>query len=101
MNIKTVVSAAACLSTIALSGPTFAQMTAPPVQNVQGPAMRGQHASNRNIRAEHHRLLRIIETLERDQRDYGGHRAKALVFLHQARTELELALQYDKSHGGM
>jgi len=102
MNLKAVAAAAAFLCTIALSGPAFAQMTAPPVNmNMQGPAMRGQHASNHNIRIEHRHLQRIIDSLEHDKHDYGGHRAKALVILRQARTELEQAIQFDRTHGGM
>jgi hypothetical protein len=95
MNIKAVLSAAACLATIALSGPAVAQVTAPPMP---GMMMHGQHASNHNIRNEHHRLLKIIEALQRDDRDYGGHRVRAINYLRQARMELEQALQYERAH---
>jgi hypothetical protein len=100
MNIKAVVSAAALLTMTALSGAAIAQTGPAPMQGMQGPMMRGQHASNHNIRAERRRLGRIIDSLQHDEHDYGGHRVKAIELLQHARAELDQAIEYDKAHPG-
>jgi hypothetical protein len=40
----------------------------------------------------------MIRALERDQRDYGGYRVKAIADLRQAAQDLEQAIQYDRAH---
>jgi Spy/CpxP family protein refolding chaperone len=104
MNLKAVVSAAAFLSTVALSGAAFAQTTPVPAMPGAGAGggymMRGEHGSNTNVRTIHRRLERLIDQLQHDRHDYGGHREKAVDLLQQARAELNQAIQYDKDHPG-
>ena len=54
---------------------------------------RGEFRSNHNIREVRKHLERVIDELQHDQHDYGGHRVKALDLLDQARQELLLAEQ--------
>lgn len=98
MNVKAILSTAVLLSTVALSSAgAFAQTGPAPAQGVM---VRGQHGSNHNLRSERRRLERIIDSLQHDDRDYGGHRARAIQLLQQARAELDAALQYDRDHPG-
>ncbi len=62
------------------------------------PALRGQRGergSARNIAFVEKRLGRLIATLQRDQRDYGGHRVNAINLLQQADQQLDAAIQVD------
>lgn len=61
---------------------------------------RGDTASDRNLRAVRRHLEHLIDQLQRDQRDYDGHRVAALNDLAQARAQLDAALQYDRAHPG-
>ena len=61
-------------------------------------ARRNARASDANIRRVRRRLERVIDELQHDQHDYGGHRQRALDFLNQARQELLLAEQSDTGH---
>jgi hypothetical protein len=61
--------------------------------------LRGNRGSDQNIRREYRRLEQVIDGLQRDQRDYGGHRVQAIQALQQARTQLDEALEYDRTHG--
>lgn len=54
---------------------------------------RGEFRSNRNIRMIRKHLEHVIDELQHDQHDYGGHRVRALDLLNQARQELLLAEQ--------
>ena len=64
----------------------------------QAQGMRGDVGSDRNLRTERRRLEGVIDALQRDQHDYGGHRVRAIADLQQARAELDAALQYDRGH---
>jgi len=77
----------------ALTPAAHARTTAPAMNN-----MRGQWHSNRNIHYVRHRLEMVIDNLQRDQHDYGGHRVAALNLLQQAREQLLQAEQYQASH---
>lgn len=55
---------------------------------------RTQWGSAYNLRHVRRRLEGIIDQLQRDQNDYGGHRIKAIQDLTQARTEIDAALHY-------
>lgn len=59
----------------------------------------GQYNSNVSIGRIDNRLGRVIRSLERDQRDYGGHRANAINDLRNARNELNAAKAYAAAHG--
>lgn len=60
--------------------------------------MRGEHASNANVRHIRERLEEVIDNLSRDQHDYGGHREKALDFLQKAREQLLAAENWAATH---
>ena len=61
------------------------------------PAMqqRSEGGSDANLRGTRRRLETVIDQLQRDRRDYDGHRVKAIQDLQMARGELDAALQYD------
>lgn len=91
MNMR-ILGAALALGVLFSAGPIAQAQPAP------GPAMRGQGASNYNIRREKQRLERIIDALNKDDRDYGGHKANAMKLLQQARVELQAAVDYEAAH---
>jgi hypothetical protein len=97
MNVRLVVLSAALAAT-ALGTVASAQQQFPanPAYNNQ---LRGGRGSDRNLRTEIRRLEQVIDMLQRDQRDYGGHRVQAIQDLQQARQQLEDALEYDNTHG--
>jgi len=98
----------AAAAAVALSGAMFgagaaytssvhAQIVAP-AQTV--PALRGERGSARNIIGVRRRLEALIDQLQRDRRDYGGHREQAIDLMQQARYQLDLAIQWDATHPG-
>ena len=60
--------------------------------------LRNQQHSDRNIARTRKHLEHVIDELQQDQRDYDGHREKALDLLQRARTELLAAEEYDRAH---
>ncbi|GAC1441945.1 MAG: hypothetical protein NVS2B8_01860 [Vulcanimicrobiaceae bacterium] len=70
--------------------------TAPPGSNV-APDLRGERGSRHDIAHAERRVLRLIASLEHDQRDYGGHRVRAIALLRQAEGELQAAVRVDKT----
>jgi hypothetical protein len=46
------------------------------------------------------RLETLIDQLQRDEHDYGGHRVAAIDAMQQARGQLDEALEYDRAHPG-
>jgi len=50
------------------------------------------------IRAAQRDLSSAKYHLERAARDFGGHRAKAVVLINRAQEELRLALDFDRKH---
>lgn len=56
-------------------------------------AQRGQRGSNRNLAAIRARLNGIIDSLQADTDDYGGHKASAIHHLQEAQAELTAALR--------
>ncbi len=65
-----------------------------------GQNRRGERGSAVNLVVVRRRLERAIDNLQRDQRDYGGHRVAALNLMQQARGQLDAALQYDATNPG-
>ena len=63
-------------------------------------AVSGQ-GSDANLRWARMRVERDIDMLQRDNRDYDGHREKAIDDLQASRRQLLLALGYDASHDYM
>ena len=99
MNVRLIVLSAALAGT-ALT--TVASAQQQPQYNANGVAaqhLRGNHGSDQNLRREMRRLEQVIDMLNRDQRDYGGHRVQAIQDLQQARQQLEDALEYGRTHG--
>jgi hypothetical protein len=60
--------------------------------------VRGDYGSDRNIVHVENRLAALIGQLDRDRRDYGGHRVNAIRLMQQADGELHAAIAYDRSH---
>jgi len=59
---------------------------------------RGEHGSLHNLEHANRAVERIIDSLQHDQTDYGGHRVAAIQDLQQARSQIAAAIEYDKSH---
>lgn len=62
-------------------------------------AARGEYGSARNLLRVRTHLETLIDRLQRDQRDYGGHRIAAVANMQQARAQLDQAIEFDRSHG--
>jgi|GEM_PF-941425 len=111
MNIKALLVTGA-LATTLIAGVASAQtVTLPNGTTVNGPIgrnsstmnarnRRGEHGSFRNIRFVRTRLERLIDELQRDRRDYGGHREQAIDLMSKARQQLLEAEAYDGTHAG-
>jgi hypothetical protein len=56
--------------------------------------------SDGNLRYASARLERDIDMLQRDNRDYDGHRAQAVEDLQDSRNQIAVALSYDRRHDG-
>lgn len=54
--------------------------------------------SDRNLLLVRGHIERIIDVLQRDNHDYGGHRVAAIGLLQQARQDIVIALRYDNIH---
>ena len=56
--------------------------------------LRGQGGSNRNLLGVRRWVENMIDQLQRDQRDYGGHRVNAINDMQAARNELIAGERY-------
>jgi hypothetical protein len=54
--------------------------------------------SDNSMRWARSRVERDLDMLQRDRRDYNGHRAQAVDDLQDARNQLSLGLSYDNGH---
>lgn len=61
---------------------------------------RGEWGSAANIVAVRDRLGGLIDQLQRDNHDYGGHRIAAVAEMQKAQAQLGAALRYDRSNPG-
>jgi hypothetical protein len=77
--------------------PPVTPPVAPPGTNI--PVSARQFDSNHNIGHAANRAGRVMEALQRDERDYGGHRVNAINDLGNARNELMAAEQFAETHG--
>ena len=65
-----------------------------------GAQARSEWGSATNIYGVRGRLGALIDQLQRDNRDYGGHRVAAINEMQQAQAQLTQALRYDGAHPG-
>lgn len=100
MNLRMLASATVIAATLAGTAVSAQQVQPNLPGQVQParPGLRGGRGSDQNLRVEIRRLERVIDMLQRDQHDYGGHRVQAINLLQQARAQLAEGLQYDKGH---
>ncbi len=107
MNLKLIL-ASGVLATAMIAGAASAQTTpasSAPQQVAQiyqtpNPYRRGERGGARNIYQVRIRLERLLDQLQRDPHDYGGHRVAAIQLMQQARQQLLLAEQWDLQHPG-
>jgi hypothetical protein len=59
--------------------------------------VRGERASDLNLALVRRNIDNIMDVLQRDNHDYGGHRVAALRLLAQSRQMLSRALAYDRT----
>lgn len=60
--------------------------------------VRGECASDLNLNVVRRNIEHIMDVLQRDNGDYGGHRVAALKLLGSGREMLKDAIQYDDTH---
>jgi opacity protein-like surface antigen len=98
--IGAALTAAIMASTIAAAGAQT--VTVPQPVTVPGnpyPYNGNQYYSNVSVGRIANRVGRVIRSLERDNRDYAGHRVAAINDLGNARNELLSAKQFAVAHG--
>ena len=95
MNLRLIALAAAIGATAVGTAASAQQL---PVNPAYAQTLRSGQGSDRNLRAEMRRLEQVIDSLQRDRHDYGGHREQAVDLLQRARQQLEDALEYDRTH---
>jgi hypothetical protein len=92
-------TAAGFAATLAAAQTALAQSPSPSPSPTQPyPPPRNEISSARNIRQVRTMLERMLDQLQRDQRDYGGWRVKAVEAIRQAHYDLDQALQWDATH---
>jgi hypothetical protein len=96
MNVRLIVLTAA-LGSLAVGTVASAQQL--PAANPNAMYQRSGNGSDRNIKSEIRRLEQVIDMLQRDRHDYGGHREQAIDLLQRARQQLDEGLEYDRTHG--
>ena len=93
------ISATLALVAVLSAVPALAVSPAPDPPPSPAPQVRGQMGSNHNLARIERRLNNIINQLEYDQSDYGGHKAKAMQMLRAAQGQLNKAEHYAAAHG--
>jgi len=92
----------AALGAVVLSLSTFgagAAWTASAQARPAAPVTRPDERGDRNLLEVRRRLETLIDQLQRDPRDYGGHREQAVDLMSQARAQLEAGLVYEERGG--
>jgi hypothetical protein len=56
------------------------------------------HEHHSEIESAYRHVERVVEMLQHDTNDYGGHKMPAIGFLQQAAGELEQAVAYELAH---
>lgn len=85
----------------ALAGTAVGSVAAAQSLPLNAPAalhLRSDRGSDASLRTSRRRLETIIDQLQRDRRDYDGHRVKAIEDLQMARGEIDAALRWDNQH---
>jgi len=59
---------------------------------------RGERSSDANLAAVRRNIEGVMDVLQRDNHDYGGHRVTALRLLDEGRDQLNAALAWDSRH---
>lgn len=93
MNLRVI---AGSLAMAALVGGTVAADRATATAQVVVAQTQGR--SNGNLLFVRRRLEAMIDQLQRDRHDYGGHRVAALQDLQAARNEILAAIAYQRGH---
>jgi hypothetical protein len=92
----------AALGAAILSLSTFgagAAWTAGAQARAIAPMLRPDERGDRNLLEVRRRLETLIDQLQRDPRDYGGHRAEAVELMSQARAQLDAGVAYEERGG--
>ncbi len=106
MKVQAFIASGVLAASLIVAGSAQAQTVNPqnrviaPGQVIPGQRLRGERGSARNIRFEIRHVEKAIDALQRDRRDFGGHREAAIDLLQRARVELNTALQYDAAQPG-
>ncbi|GAC1356815.1 MAG: hypothetical protein NVSMB31_17350 [Vulcanimicrobiaceae bacterium] len=111
MNIKALIATGALATTLIAGAASAQTVTLPNGTSVSGPMnqqnnsqmgsnLRGERGSRHNIASVRRHEEKLIDQLQRDRHDYGGHRVQAIELMQQARAQLLLAEQYDQAHPG-
>ncbi len=95
MNVR-LLALAGAVAGIVFGGTASAQTL--PVNPAAHLYVRGDNGSDQSLRVARRRLETLIDQMQRDRRDYDGHRVKAVEDLQMARGEIDAALQYDNHH---
>jgi hypothetical protein len=99
MNVRLLVGSAVIAAVTGTCTIAGAQTVGVPIPvTVPHPHPHQQGSNDRVWAAEHH-LRGMIARLERDDRDYGGHRVAALNHLHDAHNELLAAERFARARG--
>ncbi len=102
MNVKGILKTALLVTAFAAGaiGISGAQTVAPntAARTFYNQHLRGERGSAINVIRERRRLEQVIDALQRDNHDYGGHRVQAIALLVQARAQLDEAIEYDRAH---
>ncbi len=90
MNFKAILATALISATVGAMGAGIANAQA---------YERGQHPSNRNMWWVDGQVRALINQLNHDDHDYGGHRVAAINDLEAARSQIVAAEQFARQHG--
>ena len=102
MNLKPLLTSG-LLAVSLITGAASVQTVPAAAQTVAAtpnPYLRGERGSARNLYRVRVRLEALIQQLQNDQHDFGGHRVAAIQYMQQARQEILLAEQWDLQHPG-
>ncbi len=89
MNLRAILATAIVSATVGAMGAGIASAQVD----------RGQYGSNQNMWNVDGRVKALINQLDHDDRDYGGHRVNAINDLQAARNEIVAAEQFARQHG--